>query len=69
MNIKQGDTVRITLENGFTCTGTVLSASNMAFSGQPDNWYIELNATSGCILGYTYWKQGPDGGTIELLNS
>ena len=67
MEITKGESVKITLKNGWWCSGTVLSASNQAFSGQPDNWYIEIDADNGNIAGYTYWKQGPDGGTVEKI--
>jgi len=65
MEIEKGDRVKITLADGWWCSGTVLSASNLARPGEEDNWYIELDADSGGITGYTYWKQKSDGGTVE----
>ncbi|MHC4302681.1 MAG: hypothetical protein ACYS7Y_35930 [Planctomycetota bacterium] len=65
MNIVPGDYVKITLPDGWRCAGIVLSAHNCKDKSGVSNWYIELDAIAGGITGYTYWKQGTDGGTIE----
>jgi len=71
MDIKKGDRVRITMPAqepwpaGWS-EGTVLSAKHYEDSG----WLIELEkdkVSPGWDLGYGYWKQGQDGGTIEKL--
>ena len=50
---------RITIHaQGVTVSGTVISA---IFWGPPDGWYIEITLNNG---GYSYWKQGLDGGEI-----
>jgi hypothetical protein len=60
-----GDRVRIE-SHGCTRVGEVTSAQNFPGpDGQPD-WYIEMIDDEN---GNVYWKQGQDGGTIELLNA
>ena len=64
--IERGDRVRITACGGW-CEGTVLQADDW---GGKDGWYVELTkekASPGWDLGYGQWKQGVDGGTIEVL--
>ncbi len=61
LDIGKGDKVRIRSQ-GHTVTGTVKTASNW---GGRDGWYIELHDENGR---YHYWKQGPDGGTVEKLS-
>lgn len=71
LDIQKGDRVRITpprkspvrgaLFSAPSITGTVRTAINY---GGSDGWYIELSRDDG---GYLYWKQGPDGGTVEKL--
>jgi len=63
--LEKGDKVRITTPSGWA-TGTVISASWYEDAG----WYIELNveeASLGWELGYSYYKQRDDGGTVEKL--
>jgi len=69
--IEKGSRVRITLPNGQWGEGLVLTATNWnGGNTRPDNWYIELEKDKGNSgTGYGYWKQGPDGGTVELLAS
>lgn len=71
--IKKGDRVKITgVHRHYWCEGEVLTSDNakMPWEGK-DNWYLEVLATAGNIQGpfptYTYWKQGVDGGQVELL--
>ena len=55
--VHKGD--RITIHAlGITVIGTVLTANYWA---PPDGWYIEIALDNG---GYSYWKQGLDGGEI-----
>ena len=49
---------------GFTVTGKVISAD---WWGKEDGWYIEIGNTN-LPCGYSYWKQGIDGGKIVKLN-
>jgi len=73
MDIKKGDRVRITMpaQEPFPAgwsEGTVLSATNQG-EGR-GGWYIEMTkdkASPGWDLGYGYWKQEVDGGTVEKL--
>ena len=57
-----GDRITIRAQ-GVTVSGTVLSA---IFWGSPDGWYIEITPDNG---GYSYWKQGLDGGEIVAVES
>lgn len=45
--------------------GSVLSAKNYGSPSEP-KWYIELHDN---LLGYVYWKQDIDGGTLLRVNS
>jgi len=81
LNIKRGDRVRITIPtaghgifDSFGAgwgEGIVLDANNWNGCGGPDNWYIELEKDKvhgrNWTTGYGYWKQGQDGGTVELI--
>ena len=60
--IRRGDTVRITVR-GSSRTGVVKSADHW---GGRDGWYIEFNDAQGRP---GYWKQGSDGGHVELVKS
>ena len=63
LKIKPGDTVKIKCQ-GHTLTGEVLSAHNWQMTpDDPEDWYIEYTSQHG----YAYWKQGSDGGTVELV--
>lgn len=68
MEIKKGMRVRITSTDAatgypITVTGTVKSATNWGSENNPD-WYIELTADG---IGYMYWKQGVDGGSVSVI--
>ena len=80
MRIKKGDRVRITVQGGRGVYGAgwgegiVLSAANNEWNpDKPANWYIELDKDKcggrNWETGYGYWKQGCDGGTVELLKT
>jgi hypothetical protein len=60
-DIQHGDRIKITPYRGVAITGTVRTAVNY---GGRDGWYIEMTRDGG---GYLYWKQGPDGGTVEKV--
>ncbi len=63
--IKKGDEVKITLD-GLTYIGKVQSV----WQDQRTKMFnIELDVTGGTafIRGYTYWKQGQDGGEVEKV--
>ena len=60
--IRQGDHLTIRAQ-GIVISGTVLSAN---FWGDKDGWYIELATDQG---GYSYWKQGCDGGEIMAVQA
>lgn len=70
MDIQKGDRVRITMpaQGPFPAgwaEGAVLTARK-----DPEGWFIELSkdkVSPGWELGYGYWKQGNDGGTVEKL--
>ena len=79
LKIQRGDRVRITVPatqhsnfgEGWG-EGIVLTAANNEWDpDKPANWYIELEKDTvggrNWQLGYGYWKQGCDGGTVELL--
>ncbi len=61
--INKGDTVVIKAQ-GIQVRGKVLSA---AYYGGRDGWYIEL-IEANVPGGYSYWKQGLDGGSIIEVN-
>lgn len=61
--IRRGDEVRIVDENGREVRGWVESAVNCGVD-HDENWYIVLRDKYGVPW---YWKQGIDGGTIEIL--
>ena len=64
LQIKQGDTVCVKCK-GYHITGKVLTAHNWKIiPDDHDDWYIELTGQHG----YAYWKQGVDGGTVELVS-
>lgn len=60
--VHKGDHITIQAQ-GTTISGTVLSAT---FWGGTDGWYIELTPDYG---GYSYWKQGFDGGDIQAVQA
>ena len=78
IRIKKGDRVRITIPPGapacnYTfgpgwCEGTVITADHW---GGGSGWYVEIEKDAvggrGWRTGYGYWKQGEDGGDIELI--
>jgi hypothetical protein len=77
MTICKGDRVKISLSPDNWGIGTVISAENndvgqqFKESGLKRNWYIELEVeeSAGRIpLGYAYWKQLYDKGTVEKIN-
>ena len=57
-NIEKGDKVTIQVQ-GIEVTGEVYSANHYG----KDGWYIELT-NANVSGGYSYWKQGQDGGDI-----
>jgi len=67
--LEKGDKVRITIPSGDWpgwAIGTVITASWYEDAG----WLIEFDKTEvspGWQLGYGYYKQGDDGGTVEKL--
>lgn len=61
LKIKKGDSVTIKVQ-GIKVTGEVLSADHW---GEKDGWYIEMT-NANVSGGYSYWKQGQDGG--EIIN-
>lgn len=63
VEIKKGDTVSIRAR-GITVTGTVLSANHW---GDDGGWYIELD-DANVPGGYSYYKQGQDGGNVVKVN-
>ena len=68
MEITKGDRVKITLPNGYTVEGEVLTASAWQEdykADTPKKWNIELQGPAG----YAYWKQRDEGGTVELLTA
>lgn len=60
--VKKGDTIEVKAQ-GMTITGTVYSASHYGESG----WYIEIEEAN-VPGGYSYWKQGSDGGSLTKVN-
>lgn len=83
MQIRKGDRVRITIPGGHGIfqsfgagwgEGIVLTAANNQWDPEKEpNWYIELEKDKvegrNWTTGYGYWKQGQDGGTVEILES
>ena len=81
LKIQKGDRVRITVprteHSNFGAgwgEGIVLTAANNEWDpDKPANWYIEIQKDKvggrNWQKGYGYWKQGCDGGTVELLES
>jgi len=82
MNLKKGDRVCITIPRGAPacsgsfgpgwCVGTILTVANNQWDREkPPNWYIEIEkdrvSGRGWKTGYGYWKQGEDGGTVDLV--
>jgi len=61
--IEKGSIVTIQAQ-GIQVTGKVLSADNW---GGKDGWYIEMTEAN-VPGGYSYWKQGQDGGTLVEVN-
>lgn len=63
--MNKGDTIRIKLPSGRELIGNILSVNHY----ERDGWYIELSNPKGVGNGstYAYWKQGSDGGTIDLF--
>jgi hypothetical protein len=62
-SIERGQSIVVSAM-GRTVKGTVLSASDY---GRSDGWYIEIGE---CNVpgGYSYWKQGLDGGRIVSVD-
>jgi hypothetical protein len=56
----------IRLESGNVLSGEVLTANNYPQADRKDNWYVEIRDDD---LGYRYWKQNPDGGSVEFESS
>lgn len=63
LQVNKGDTITIKSQ-GIKVTGEVLSANDW---GGTDGWYIELTKAN-VPGGYSYWKQGQDGGKIIRIN-
>jgi len=63
LDLKPGDIIAIKAK-GITVRGTILSA---CYYGPEDGWYIEL-INANVPGGYSYWKQGLDGGKIVEVN-
>lgn len=61
--ILEGERIRVSSQ-GFTRSGIVQSAKNYGRAGQSD-WYIEFLSDDGPC----YWKEGIDGGTVEILEA
>jgi hypothetical protein len=61
--IEKGSIVVIKAQ-GITVTGKVLTADNW---GDRDGWYIEMTEAN-VPGGYSYWKQGQDGGKLVSVN-
>jgi len=83
LDFKKGDRVRITMDHTARAVsgsfgagwgeGIVLTAVNNQWDpDKPPNWYIELEKDKvsgrGWRIGYGYWKQQQDGGTIEHVS-
>lgn len=63
LSIKPGDTIKIQCQ-GHTLTGKVLTAHSWQMTPDyPEDWYIEYIGEHG----HAYWKQGDDGGTVEVI--
>ncbi len=63
VTVNVGDSITIEAK-GIRVTGKVYSVD---FWGGNDGWYIEL-VNANVPGGYSYWKQGFDGGSIVELN-
>jgi|GEM_PF-2794594 len=74
-DIKPGNIVKVTLPGGWWFRGRVVIAT---FWDERSRWYLEVDVDevawlllgrigSGC--GYKYWKQGSDGGSVEVLDA
>ncbi len=61
--INKDDQVEIAAQ-GIIVRGTVLTAQ---WYGERDGWYIEMDHAN-VPGGYSYWKQGYDGGRINKVN-
>jgi hypothetical protein len=63
VTVKVGD--RITVQaQGIAVTGTVVTADHY---GEEDGWYIQMT-DANVPGGFSYWKQGFDGGRITHIN-
>jgi hypothetical protein len=68
--IKVGDTVKVTVPGNRTWVGvgTVRTAN---YYGEESGWYIEFDVTIEndhlVTQHYGYWKQGVDGGSVEVM--
>lgn len=58
--------MKVTLPSGRVLIGKVISSE---FYGDRDGWYIEFRNSHGVGNGmnYAYWKQGKDGGSVQLF--
>ncbi|MEO2202147.1 hypothetical protein ABGV42_00130 [Paenibacillus pabuli] len=63
IEVNRGDRIKIQAQ-GITVIGDVYSANFYAYDG---GWYIEVE-NANVPGGYSYWKQGQDGGKILEIN-
>lgn len=61
--VEKFDTVVVAAQ-GIKVTGQVLTAH---WWGEKDGWYIEMSPAN-VPGGYSYWKQGSDGGKLVSIN-